>query len=90
MEAEHEEYLRRRVPMELPIQEAFHWTQAHMADSVAWLANRIPPDVELWHHYPEFGQDNAVLLDTANAVLGRMTRPVGYIHIPIIPEHDQP
>src|SRR5437773_862099 len=38
MEAVHEVYLRRRVPMELPIQEAFHWTQAQMADSVAWLA----------------------------------------------------
>jgi len=97
MEAEHEEYLRRSASMELPIQEAFHWTQAQMADSVAWLADRIPPDVELgfhicsiWHHYPEFGQDNAVLVDTANALLGRMRRPVGYVHIPIIPEHDQP
>jgi hypothetical protein len=97
MEAEHEEYLRRRVPMELPIQEAFHWTQAEMADSVAWLANRIPSNVELgfhicsiWHHYPDFGQDNAVLVDTANAVIRRITRPVGYVHIPMIPEHDRP
>ena len=97
MEAEHEEYLRRKLPMQLPIQEAFQWTQAQMADSVAWLANRIPSDVELgfhicsiWHHYPEFGQDNAVLVDTANAVTGRITRPVGYVHIPVVPEHDKP
>jgi hypothetical protein len=96
MEAEHEEYLRRRVPMELPIQEAFHWTQAQMAESVAWLANRIPSEVELgfhicsiWHHYPEFGQDNAVLVDTVNAVTARVTRPVAYVHIPITPEHNQ-
>lgn len=89
MEAEHEEYLRRNVPMELPVQEAFHWTQAQMAGSVAWLANRIPADVELgfhicsiWHHYPESGQDNAVLVDTANAVTGRVMRPVEYVHIP--------
>jgi hypothetical protein len=97
MEAEHEEYLQRRVPTELPVQEVFHWSQAQMADSVAWLANRIPDQVELgfhicsiWHHYPEFGQDNAVLVDTANAIVARVHRPIGYIHIPIIPEHDQP
>jgi hypothetical protein len=97
MEAEHEEYLRRMAPIELPVQEAFHWTQAQMADSVAWLANRIPADVELgfhfcsiWHHYPEFGQDNAVLVDTANALVERVLRPIGYIHIPVIPEHDRP
>jgi hypothetical protein len=95
MEAEHEEYLRRRVPMELPVQQVFDWTQAQMADSVAWLANRIPPAVELgfhicsiWHHYPEFGQDNAVLVDTANAIMERLERPVAYIHLPVIPEHD--
>jgi len=97
MEAEHEEYLRRPVPFELPIQQVFHWSQAQMADSVAWLANRVPPEVELgfhicsiWHHYPEFGQDNAVLVDTANALVSRLRRPLGYVHIPIIPEHDRP
>jgi hypothetical protein len=97
MEAEHEEYLRRRPPIELPIQKVFDWTQAQMAESVAWLANRIPPAVELgfhicsiWHHYPGFGQDNAVLVDTANAIVDRVQRPTAYIHMPVIPEHDQP
>ena len=94
MEAEHEEYLRRPEAFELPIHQVFHWTQDQMADSVAWLANKIPSDVEfglhvcsIWHHYPYSGQDNAVLVDTANAIIQRLTRPVGYLHMPVIPEH---
>jgi hypothetical protein len=94
MEAEHEEYLRRPHVWNQPIHQVFHWTLEQMADSVAWLANRIPPSVELgfhicsiWHHDTGAGQDNAVLVDAANAIISRLNRPVGYLHLPVIPEH---
>jgi hypothetical protein len=97
MEAEHEEYLRRPDAFDTPVHEAFHWTQDQMAESVTWLANRIPDEVELgfhicsiWHHCPEGGQDNQVMVETANALSVRITRPIAYIHIPIVPEHDTP
>jgi hypothetical protein len=94
MEAEHEEYLRRPDAWDQPLHKVFHWTLEQMADSVAWLANRIPSQVELgfhvcsiWHHDPAGGQDNRVLVDAANAIFDRLTRPVGYVHMPVIPEH---
>ena len=97
MEAEHEEYLRRPQDFDTPVQKVFHWTHDQMAESVAWLADRIPPAVELgfhicsiWHHWPKGGQDNAVLVETANALSARISRPISYIQIPIIPEHDAP
>jgi hypothetical protein len=96
MEAEHEEFLRRPAAWDLPLHAVMHWTLAQMAESVAWLANRIPTDVELgfhicsiWHHDPSAGQDNAVLVQIANAILSRVQRPIGYIHLPVIPEHTQ-
>ena len=96
MEAEHEEYLRRPEAWDQPLHEVFHWTLDQMADSVAWLANQVPAAVELgfhvcsiWHHDPAGGQDNRVLVDAANAVLSRIKRPVGYVHMPLIPEHRQ-
>src|SRR3954447_654911 len=95
MEAEHEEYLRRPEAFDAPLHQVFHWTHEQMADAVAAVANRVPPGVELgihicsiWHHDPDGGQDNAVLVDTANALTERITRPIAYIHLPIIPEHD--
>jgi hypothetical protein len=94
MEAEHEEYLRRPEAWDQPMHTVFHWTLPQMADSVAWLANRIPKGVELgfhicsiWHHDTGAGQDNQVLVDVANALIERIERPVGYVHIPVIPEH---
>ncbi|HWE75717.1 MAG TPA: hypothetical protein VG328_21335 [Stellaceae bacterium] len=96
MEAEHEEYLRRPDAWDQPLHRVFHWSLAQMADSVAWLANRVPAGVELgfhicsiWHHDPAGGQDNRVLVDAANAILERVTRRVDYIHLPVIPEHRQ-
>jgi hypothetical protein len=95
MEAEHEEYLRRPQAFDAPLHQVFHWTHEQMADAVAAVANRVPSDVGLgihicsiWHHDPDGGQDNAVLVDTANALSQRITRPIAYIHMPIIPEHD--
>jgi hypothetical protein len=96
MEAEKEEYVRRPNAFDTPIQTAFYWTQDQMAESVAWLAERIPVEAELgfhicsiWHHWPDSGQDNAVLVDTANALARRIKRPIAYVHIPVIPEHDK-
>ena len=95
MEAEHEEYLRRPEAFDAPLHHVFHWTHGQMADAVAGVANQVPSDVELgihicsiWHHDPDAGQDNAVLVDTANALTQRITRPIAYVHMPIIPEHD--
>jgi hypothetical protein len=95
MEAEHEEYLRRPQAFDTPVHEVFHWTHEQMAESVAWIADRIPDEVELgfhicsiWHHCPEGGQDNEVMVDTANLLSARIDRPIAYIHIPIVPEHD--
>ncbi len=94
MEAEHEEYLRRPDAFDQPLHKVFHWTLDQMADSVAWLANRVPASVELgfhicsiWHHDPEAGQDNTVLVDAANAITRRLTRGVSYLHLPVIPDH---
>jgi hypothetical protein len=94
MEAEHEEWLRRPQDFDQPLHTVFHWTLEQMAESAAWLANRVPAEVELgfhicsiWHHDPAAGQDNRVLVDAANAILSRVRRPVAYLHIPIIPEH---
>jgi hypothetical protein len=96
MEAEHEEYLRRPDAWDQPLHKYFHWTQAQMAESVAWLANQIPPTVGLgfhicsiWHHDPSAGQDNHVLVATANAVTSRLKRPVDYFHLPVIPDHGE-
>jgi hypothetical protein len=50
MEAEHEEYLRNPTAFNQPIHHVIDWTHAQMADSVAWLGNRVPPDVELGFH----------------------------------------
>lgn len=96
MEAEHEEFLRRPDAWDQPLHRVFHWSLAQMAESVAWLAKRVPSGVELgfhicsiWHHDPAGGQDNHVLVDTANAILARVTRQVDYIHLPVIPAHRQ-
>jgi hypothetical protein len=95
MEAEHEEWRRRPSDFETPIHEVFDWTLEQMADSVAWLADRVPEEVELgfhictvWHHYQEAGQDNATVVDEINAIASRVSRRIDYLHMPTIPEHD--
>lgn len=96
MEAEHEEYVRAPDTFDTPVHEKFHWTQAQMADAVANVANSIPAEVELgfhictiWHHDPAGGQDNTVVVETINALVDRIKRPITYFHIPVIPEHDR-
>jgi hypothetical protein len=94
MEAEHEEYRRNPDAFDTPVHETFDWTLDEMAESAAWLADRVPPQAELgfhicsiWHHYQPGGQDNAVLVDTINAIACRVRRPIAYFHLPTIPEH---
>lgn len=94
MEAEHEEYRRRPEAFETPVHDTFDWTLEEMAESAGWLADRVGDEAELgfhicsiWHHYQPGGQDNAVLVDTANAVASHVTRRIDYVHIPTIPEH---
>jgi hypothetical protein len=94
MEAEHEEYLRRPNAFDQPVHTAFHWTLEQMAESVAWLANHVPPGVELgfhicsiWHHDPGAGQDNNALVDIGNAIFQKIRRRIDYVHIPLIPGH---
>ena len=96
MEAEHEEYLRRPEAWDQPIHKVFHWTLEQMAESAAWLANQVPSRVQvgfhicsIWHHDTGAGQDNRVLVDAANAILSRVKREIGYVHIPVIPDHEQ-
>lgn len=96
MEAEHEEYRRRPAAFDTPIRDEFDWTLEQMATSAAWLADRVPAGVELgfhicsiWHQYPQAGQDNDVLVDAARAIASRVNRPIDYLHLPTIPEHDE-
>jgi hypothetical protein len=96
MEAEHEEYRRRPDAFDTPVHETFDWTQEQMAESAAWLADHVPAEAELgfhicsiWHHYQPGGQDNAVIVSTANAVTERVERRVDYQHLPTSPEHDE-
>ena len=94
MEAEHEEYRRRPDAFDTPNHEFFDWTTEQIADAITSVVNRIPPEVEagfhicsIWHHYQGGGQDNNVLVETANALSQRLTRPLAYVHMPVIPEH---
>jgi len=96
MEAEHEEYRRKPEVFDTPNHQFFDWTTEQIADSIAFVVNRIPPDVEvgfhicsIWHHFQGGGQDNNVLVDTANALAKRLTRPLGYVHLPVIPKHEE-
>lgn len=96
MEAEHEEYLRRPEAFDQPVHKAFHWTLDQMSRSVAWLADRIPGEVELgihvcsiWHHDPAAGQDNAAIADITNAIVQKIGRKIAYVHVPLIPAHDE-
>lgn len=95
MEAEHEEYRRRPEAFDTPVHETFDWSLDEMAASAAWLAEQVPAEAELgfhicsiWHHFQPGGQDNAVVVDTVNAVASRVERPIGYFHVPTVPEHD--
>jgi hypothetical protein len=94
-EIELEEYQRRPQDFDMPVYEGVSWTLEDQAAVVANIANRIPRDVELgfhlcsiWHIDQSKGQDNNVHVDWCNALSRMIDRPIAYIHMPTIPEHD--
>jgi hypothetical protein len=94
-EIELEEYQRRPQDFDMPVYEGVDWTLEDLATVVATISNRIPPNVELgfhlcsiWHIDQSKGQDNNVHVDWCNALSRKINRPIGYIHMPTVPEHD--
>ena len=94
-EIELEEYQRRPQDFDMPVYEGVDWTLEDQATVVANIGNSIPPHVELgfhlcsiWHIDQSKGQDNNVHVDWCNALSRKINRPIGYIHMPTIPEHD--
>lgn len=94
-EVELEEYRRRSQDFNMPVYEGVDWTLEEQATLVANICNRIPPDIELgfhlcsiWHIDQSKGQDNEVHVDWCNALSQKISRPIGYFHMPTIPEHD--
>ena len=62
--------------------------------SLPMSAIAFPPNIELgfhlcsiWHIDQSKGQDNNVHVDWCNALSRKIDRPIGYIHMPTIPEH---
>jgi hypothetical protein len=93
VEVEKEEYRRRPGAFDTPAFAIRQFTFEGTTDAVARLANAIPPDVELgfhlcamWHVYKDAGQDLRVHVDYANALIGKIRRPIGYFHLPTTPE----
>jgi hypothetical protein len=94
-EVELEEYQRRPQDFDMPVYEDVDWTLEEQAAVVANIGSHIPSQVELgfhlcsiWHIDQSKGQDNNVHVDWCNALSRKISRPIGYIHIPTIPEHD--
>jgi hypothetical protein len=103
MDVAYEEYLRR--PWAFDRSKGPGWmlqleetprTLDQTTTAAAWVVNQVPANVEvgfhlcsMWHGYRDAGQDNHVLVDVANALTERITRPIAYIHVPIIPEHNK-
>jgi hypothetical protein len=95
VEVEHEEYRRRPQDFDMPVYEGRDWTLDEQATLVANISNRIPSNVELgfhlcsiWHIDQSKGQDNNVHVDWCNALSRKIDRPIGYFHMPTIPEHE--
>lgn len=95
VEVEMEEYRRRPSDFDMPVYETLDRTLDQQADLVAAIANRVPTAVELgfhlcsiWHIDQSRGQDNNVHVDWCNALSERIPRPIAYIHMPTVPEHD--
>jgi len=93
-EVELEEYQRRPQDFDMPIYQGVDWTLEDQATLIAAICNRIPPSVELgfhlcsiWHIDQSKGQDNNVHVDWCNALSQKIDRPIGYFHMPTIPEH---
>jgi hypothetical protein len=96
VEVEKEEYRRRPEAFDTPIFGIRQLTFEGTTDTVARLANAIPPEVEfgfhlcaLWHVDKGAGQDLRVHVDYANALVRKIQRPIGYFHLPTTPEFGQ-
>jgi hypothetical protein len=93
VEVEKEEFIRRPQAFDTPVFAIRRFTLEGTTDSVARLANAIPPDVELgfhlcalWHVYKGAGQDLRVHVDYANALARKVKRSIAYFHLPTTPE----
>lgn len=96
VEAEIEEYRRRPEAFELPAFADMDWTLEDTSNAIANIANTIPEEVELGFHLCAIyhidesqGQDLAVHVDLSNALSEKISRPIGYIHLPTVPTHDE-
>ena len=94
VEVEKEEYRRRPQAFDTPIFGIRQLSFEGTTDSVARLANAVPPEVELgfhlcalWHVDKGGGQDLRVHVDYANALVRKIRRPIGYFHLPTTPEY---
>jgi hypothetical protein len=93
-EVEIEEYQRRPQDFDMPVYQGVDWTLEDQATLIANICNRIPANIELgfhlcsiWHIDQSKGQDNNVHVDWCNALSRKIDRPIGYFHMPTIPEH---
>jgi hypothetical protein len=101
VEVEMEELRRRPTAFDAPIFREMDvawgdWTYQEVAASVARIANRVPPGVELgfhlcgmWHIDPRGGQDMHVHVDFANALSDTIKRRIDYVHIASVPDHEE-
>jgi len=101
VEVESEEMRRRPDAFDTPIfRHIFDgwgdWGFDDLVEEVVRVAAVVPQDVELgfhlcgtWHIDHRGGQDLNVHVDWANALTERISRPIGYIHMASIPEHDR-
>jgi methionine synthase II (cobalamin-independent) len=96
VEAEAEEYRRRPEAWELPAFEGREWTIEESSQSVANIVDTIPAQVEvgfhlcaLYHIDESQGQDLSVHVDLTNALVEKIQRQIGYIHLPTVPTHSE-
>jgi len=97
-EVEIEEYRRRPQSFQLPVfeQTQKYWELGPTTSMLANIVNAIPPEVEvgfhlcaIYHIDESQGQDLNVHVDYANMLSEKIKRPIGYIHIPTVPTHNE-
>lgn len=100
VELESIELQRRPDAFDLPVFKIMFegwgdWNFEDVVEQVLRVARAVPDDVELgfhlcgaWHIDHRGGQDLQVHVDFANALTDGLSRPIGYIHVPTVPEHD--
>lgn len=90
-EVELEELRRRPDDFDMPLYRKTepNWPMDECISMIANIANSIPEEVELgfhlcaiWHIDQSQGQDLNVHVDWCNELSRKITRPIGYIHVP--------